>query len=164
MDIMFYLYHKLLIMKNDIIKNIKTQVVQVVDPTTGEIMDESIKKVQVVVNPDEFALIYAGLWDVILGKPLSKSDIELLAYLIKRYSDGTMFTVNTPLKNDVARETGKSTTSYNNSTRKLLDHNLIIRLPNSKRTYVLNPRYAFKGSSTNRKKALIEILDWCPDC
>lgn len=150
-------------MKRDIIRTVQTNTETVVDSETGEVLNLSVKRVKVVTNPDEFALIYAGFWDVLLGNPLSKSDIELLAYLIKNYGDGTPFVITSYIKNEISAKTGKISTSYNNSVSSLLKYKLIFRLDNS-RTYKLNPRYAFKGNSSDRKQAVIEMADICPTC
>jgi len=146
----------------DIIKTVHTEVTQTVDTNTGEIVDVSSKDIKIVVNSEDFCLVYAGLWNVILDNPMSKSDIELLSYIIKNYSDGTPFCITQYVKERVAQKTGKSKTTYDRSTAALKKYKLII--PVSGRTYILNPRYAFKGSSTNRKKALVELVEVCKDC
>lgn len=149
-------------MKKDIVKRVGTEIESVIDSETGEVLEVSAKNLKILVNPSEFCLVYSGLWNVILGNPLSKADIELLSFLLAKYSDGTPFNISSFVKGEVAKYTGKAVTSYNNSTAKLLKYGLIFKVDN--RVYKINPRYAFKGSSYNRKKAVIEMLEVCPDC
>ena len=98
-----------------------------------------------------------SFWNILLENQLSKSDIELFAYLVSHYSDGTLFTINKVLKNEIVKQTGKALSSYNNSTSILLKLNLIYKAQPNTQTYKINPKYAFKGSSSERKKLLIEI-------
>lgn len=148
----------------DKLKEVTTNVTQVVDSETGEVLDQSVKKIKVVTNSDDFALIYASIWDKIIGSDLSKSDLELFAFLVKNYSDGTPFSISNFIKQQVANKSNKSVTSYNKSTNSLLNANFIVRVKDSKRVYLINPRYVFKGSTKMRKKALIEILEDCKGC
>lgn len=156
-------------MKKDIVKTVKTEVERIIDFETGEVVESSFKSINIVVNPDEFALVYAGFWNVILENPLSKSDVELLGYLIQSYADGTSFTITQHIKDVVSKRSPsnkkgefKSPTSYNKSTANLIKHKLIVAV--GKRTYVINPRYAFKGSSNDRKDAMIKLKQSCPTC
>lgn len=145
------------------IKNVYNSVETIIDKETGEIIDISTNKIDIVVSPQDFCLVYADFWNILLGSPLSKSDVELFAYLVSNYSDGTPFTINSYTKKQVSESTNKSITSYNNSTRQLLEHKLIFSMNNTK-VYKINPRYAFKGSSKNRHKSVIEMRSYCKDC
>jgi predicted transcriptional regulator len=149
-------------MKKDIIKEVSNEIIHTVDAETGEVIDTSVKKVKILVNEEEFALIYAGFWNTILNSGLSSSDIELLAYLISNYSDGTPFVVNSAVRKEIANKTEKSETSYKNSTRKLFQAKFIYDV--GFRTYKVNPRFAYKGSSNSRKKAVIEMVETCKNC
>jgi hypothetical protein len=149
-------------MKTDQIKTVNRTINIVTDVETGEVIDTSIKEVKVLINTDDFALVYAGLWNVILQNPLSKSDIELFSYLINNYSDGTPFTINSYTKEEISKKSGKATTSYNKSTAALLKHQLIYSVQS--RVYKINPKFAFAGSSKNRHKAVIEMTEICKTC
>lgn len=151
-------------MKNDIVKAVKTEIDRIVDPETAEVLEVETKYIQILINPDEFALVYAGLWNVLLEQPLSKSDIDLFGYLIQHYADGTMFSIPTQMKELLAKKTGKSASSYSNSVRHLVKYRLIIPIAPNSRTYTINPRYAFKGSSGDRNRAVIELVKKCKDC
>jgi hypothetical protein len=136
---------------------------RVVDVNTGELVDvsESFTELYTETN-EEFCLVYASLWNVIDKHNLGKSDISLLGYLINHYADGTIFCINKAVKESAAKLGGKHYTSYNNSTRRLLDKKLIFEV--SGRSYKLNPKYAFKGSTNERRKAIVEMHSYCPDC
>lgn len=144
-------------MDKDKIKKIKASTTVIVSEETGEVIDTSINIIKVLVNPDDFCLTYAGLWNVLLNNPLSKADIELFAYLISVYSNGTSFTITNYIKKEISKQSGKSVTTYDRSTRSLLENELIYKV--DKQVYKINPKYAFKGSSKNRHKAVIEMLE-----
>ena len=144
------------------IKTIKKDIITEVDSETGELLDVSINEHKIVMGQDKFTLVYANFWNNIMESNLSASDIELLAYLISNYSDGTPFSISLPIKTDISKSTGKSPSSYDRTTKKLLDAKFIYSVGG--RTYKLNPRYAFQGSSKNRKKAIIEMIGDCSNC
>ena len=141
---------------NDIVRNVSRRLETIVSEETGEVIDQNVKTVQILANPDDFALIYSGFWNTLLDNPLNRSDMELLSYLIKNYADNNPFTINTYIKEQVSKRTGKSVTSYNNCTRHLLNSGLIYKV--GKRTYKINPKYAYKGSSSTRNKLVIEMI------
>lgn len=146
----------------DCIKTVSTLIEKVTSEETGELIDQRTNTIKMLFNSDDFCLVYAGFWNVILNSPLSKSDIELFAYLISNYASGVPFTISEYMKGEVAKVTKKNKTSYNNSVRALLKHNMIFTV--SKRSYKINPRYAFEGSSNMRNKAVIEMVSKCKDC
>jgi hypothetical protein len=133
-----------------------------IDVKTGEIVDVQESYNELYLDNEEFCLVYAGLWNVIDKHNLGKSDVSLLGYLINHYADGTIFCINKAVKESAAKLGGKHPTSYNNSTRRLLDKKLIFEVGG--RAYKLNPKYAFKGSTKDRRKAIVEMHNYCPDC
>jgi predicted transcriptional regulator len=146
----------------DRIKTVETIINTTTDTETGEIIDTNVKKIDILINPDDFCLVYSGFWNVLLDYTLSKADVEMFAYLIHNYSDGTPFSITSYTKEEVAKKSKKSITTYNNSTRCLLKNNLIYSVKG--KVYKINPKYAFNGSSKNRHKAVIEMLSICKDC
>jgi hypothetical protein len=144
------------------LKTVSSDVRTIIDKETGEYIEQSENKIQILVGKDDFSLIFTEFWNILLAKPLSQVDILLLAYLVKHYADGTPFSVSNYIKKELAKQTGKSETSFNNSTRKLIKYNFIYEI--GAKTYKLNPRYAFKGSTNNQRTAVIEMLTVCPDC
>jgi len=99
-----------------------------------------------------------------LTSDISKSDLELFFYLVKCYSKNKIFTVTDYIKEIISKSTGKNKTSYNNSVRALLKHKMIFAVSEGSRSYKINPRYAFEGSSKLRNKAVIEMVSQCKDC
>lgn len=148
--------------QKDRITTVATEIQTIVSEETGEMLEQRTKSIKMLFNSDDFCLVYAGFWNVILNSPLSKSDIELFAYLINCYASGVPFTVTDYIKGEVSKVTKKNKTSYNNSVRALLEHNMIFSV--SPRSYKINPRYAFEGSSKLRNKAVIEMVSKCKDC
>ena len=146
----------------DQIKTVEKIINTTTDVETGEVVDTNIKKIDILINPDDFCLVYSGFWNVLLDYTLSKADVEMFAYLIHNYSDGTPFSITSYTKEEIAKKSKKSVTTYNNSTRCLLKNNLIYSVKG--KVYKINPKYAFNGSSKNRHKAVIEMLSICKDC
>lgn len=122
----------------------------------------SIKKVKTVVGNSDFIMIYAYFWEVLLEANLQRADRELLYYLLNNYADGTIFSINDGVKQYLANRYGRSKTSYNSTTKKLVDGKLIFRV--STRTYKLNPQIAFTGNKNSRKSAILEMDEYCPGC
>ena len=146
----------------DTVKTAQETITTIASIEIEEVINTSISKKQVLVNEDDFCLIYSEFWNVIMEFSLSKTDIEMFAYLIKNHSDGSPFSITSYTKEEISKKTQKAVTSYNNCTRVLLKHNLIYQVKN--RVYKISPRYAFKGSSKNRHKAVIEMVSMCKDC
>lgn len=160
---MTFIIERTELMKKDIIKTIHSTLAYEIDSETGEEISYERKDIKIVVNPDDFALVFASFWNSIIEKPLSKSDVELLGYLIQNYAEGTVFTINKAIKEILSKRSGKSASSYNNSTKHLLEYDFIFQVGDSK-SYKLNPRYAFKGSTNDRKQALISMTEHCKTC
>lgn len=107
------------------------------------------------MNP---TIISHSFLDAIICNKLIAADIELLAYLLKNYSDGRVFSITKSMKEELCKVTGKSVTTYNNCTKVLVDNGFILK--QGTRAYIINPAYAFKGSSKNRNKAIIELSNF----
>jgi predicted transcriptional regulator len=137
------------------IKTVKTLINSTVDSQTGEILDVDVKHTKLFFDNETFSLIYASFWDIITESNLSKADIELLGYLISHYGKGTPFNITSYIKESIAKKSNKNPTSYNKSTKALVNAGFIIE--KKSKTYILNPHYAFQGSSADRRKAIIEL-------
>lgn len=128
----------------------------------GEMIDVAESNISICTDQTDFALVYANIWNILEDHNLGKVDIVLLGYLIQHYADGRVFTINGGLKKELAERSKLSVTSFNNSTRKLLDRGLIYSIEG--RSYKVNPRYAFKGSSKDRNKAIVTMSNYCKNC
>lgn len=138
------------------LRTFREEIEKTIDPETGEVIDLAVHKHNYLAGEEEFFLVYTSLMNVWERWDLSTSDLNLFSYLCNRYSNGAEFTITSNMKAEIANISGRKPTTFNNSTRALIDKRLIIKI--SPRSYKLNPRYIFKGSSKNRNKALIEIL------
>jgi hypothetical protein len=137
-------------------KIVKTKSTVIVDTATGEIQDISVLSHSILLDKTHFCLVYASFWDAVCKTNLSKSDIELFGQLINLYGDNTPFSITLPILEQCSEKSGKAVTSYRNSTRSLVKAEFI--LAKGSRTYVVNPIYAFQGSSNDRKKACLELM------
>tara|TARA_R110002153_G_scaffold246678_2_gene402561 strand:- start:925 stop:1362 length:438 start_codon:yes stop_codon:yes gene_type:complete len=145
-------------MNKDIITKVSSEIIQTVSSDTGELMDVNVKTVKILTKSDTFSLVYASFWNILIGGTLNKADVEVTAYLIKHYGDNTPFTISSYIKKELAKSSGKSETTYNNCTRVLLKNEIIFKL--SGNTYKLNPKFVFKGSSSERNKLVIEMKNY----
>ena len=136
------------------IKTYLTKTTDVVDKETGEVNTET-KTYRYVEGTEEFFFIFAGCLNILERWDLSNAEIHLLSYLIRNYPSGQSFSITKNIKQEIAEKNNKSIYSYNNSTRKLLAKELIIKLDT--KLYRLNPRFIWKGSTNGRKKAMIEL-------
>lgn len=145
------------------LKVVSQKVNNYIDTETGELIETSVKENKILVSDkDTFSLIYTQCMNVIEKWDLTISDLQLFAYLVNNYNGGQMFSVTVSMKKELSIKTNKSHTSYNNSTRKLVDKKLIVQV--SPKTYRLNPTYIWAGTQKARRKAIIEILEKCEDC
>jgi len=140
------------------IKTIKTSSTVIIDKETGEVLETSVNKMQMIADKEQFALVYVSFWNAIMGCKLSTADMQLLSYLIKHYCKGTPFGISKYIKEEVAKVSGKSPSTYNNCATVLVRGGFLIKKDN--RNYIINPEYAFEGSSNNRNKAIIELSNF----
>lgn len=129
-----------------------------VDSQTGEILSTEIKTSNYVVTKgEEFCLLYTSCINILEKWNLSISDLQTFAYLCNHYANGQIFTMNQNIKIELGKMNKKSPTSYNNSTRNLLEKDLIVEAGH--RAYRLNPKYIWKGDSNSRKLAILSIKE-----
>lgn len=150
-------------MKSSFLKTGSTSIIQTVDSDTGEVLDVTINKSTYIANSkEEFYLMYSSM--VLILKSSSDVRMKLFASLLERYSQGQEFSMSKGLKDLIANETGCKSRSLDTAFTKLLDDNVIFKLPNT-RLYKINPRHIFQGSSSNRNNALKAIIELgCKDC
>lgn len=144
-------------MNRDISKTVFSEVIQTKDEQ-GELVDVNQKSIKILVESENFCLVYTSFWNIIMETGLNKADTELAAYLIQNYGDGTPFTITAYIKEELAKKSGKAVSTYNNCTRVLIEKSLIYKV--GTQTYKLNPKFVFKGSSSNRNKLVIEMMNY----
>lgn len=133
-----------------------------VDEETGEVVEElNLVKHKYLVSKDKFFLAYSYLIDVL--KDCKDLKIKTYAYLLENYKAGTPFQVGLPIKRVMAERFNCSVASISNTLTVLKEEKLVYSP--SRGLYMLNPRYAFKGSSKERDKQLKVIIELgCKDC
>lgn len=132
------------------------------DFDSGEIVENRMEFKYLAGDPGDFVLVYTELLNVIQRWKLSYAAIVMLTYLLENYADSTIFSITKAVRKDVSERSGMSETTFYNVTRELLSHKLIVEV--SHRSYRLNARYAFKGSSASQKKAMFELLQIDKSC
>lgn len=132
----------------------------------GVILNNDVDKHTFITDSKEqFFIGYLSLLGVF--KNLNGSEIKVYAYFLEKYSSEAMICINDTLRKQISLETGVKQNTINNCLTKLSDvkenHPLLAKL--GKGTYQINPRYAFKGSTKNRDKALKAIIEiGCENC
>jgi hypothetical protein len=138
-----------------------------VDVDTGEVVDSdlNVKKFKYVTGKDQFFLVYAELLSVMI-KQMSLPEVKILAWLLKNYNSGTPIGITRRLREIIAEETGLSHGTVANVLSSLCRKgDPVVLYRDSRGLYYINPRYAFKGSSSERNKAIVTIFELgCKDC
>jgi len=140
-------------MKKAYKKTVQTQITSTVSEETGELLDISTKKVEVLVkNKEEFFYLYShilGVLDSITKGPA----LSILAVLIFKFIPGSGFFGATKyLKESIAETCGISISSVEKGM-KILEETGVIK-KHSRGEYSLNPNYAWKGTTTTRNEKL----------
>ena len=134
----------------------------VVDISTGEIVETIINNTKYLANSkEEFYLMYSSM--VLILKSSSDVRMKLFAALLERYSQGQEFTMSKSLKLIMSEETGCKPRSFDAAFTSLLKDNIVVKI--NKQLYKINPRHVFQGSSSDRNNALKAVIELgCIDC
>lgn len=136
---------------------------QVVIDENGEVheLEPDIKTVSYIAGRDDFYLMYSYFIDVLMSSKDMK--LKVYAYLLEKYNAGTEFQLGNPIKKIIADKLDTSVSAVSNTITQLKKDNLLYSPDRG--LYMLNPRYAFKGSSKERNKQLKVIIELgCRDC
>ena len=136
---------------------------QTIDKETGEILQEDVEinsHKYIAKTKEEFFLTYVYLLDA-LRNELSMPEVKIYADLLKNYKSDVKFALNKALKQDMADNLNLKLGTVNNSITNLVKKNLIFRITEG--VFMLNPKYAFRGSSNDRKKQIIMTLEYNPE-
>lgn len=149
-------------MEKAYLKTVYKHTHDIVDTDTGEVVDTSIKEHSYLANSrEEFFLTYSSLMMILQGS--ADNQVRLLAYLIEKYSNGQEFSNTKDFRDIISERIDCSPRSLERSFKNLLSKGFIYKIKGT--TYAINPRHVFKGSSSDRKKALKLVLEiHCPDC
>lgn len=129
-----------------------------INKDTGELLEtsEAVKHHSIVVPDKEaFAFQYAAIIGAI--KSLSGRDIKILTYCaINASTETNAIHITKHVLEDIANTFNSSIGSVRNGIRILKEKQILSSL--GKGSYIINPRYYWKGSSVGRNKALKYIL------
>lgn len=129
--------------------------IEVIDED-GVVIDSQTKTIRYLAGDKEsFFLAYSSL--IVYLQRSKDVKIQLLASLMKRYLEGQEFSMGRGLKDIISKECNCSSRSLDLAFTNLLKDELIIKI--AERMYRINPRYAFKGSSSERDGQLKLILE-----
>ena len=146
---------------------------EVVDTETGEIIQhvtsQTITSRKFYKTHEEFIQIYledmSGLLSI-----TSKSELQVLCLLWKysTYNEndkGNCVLITPKIVNDIVTETGLVTQSVRNVISSLVKNpkKLLIKDPQFRSTYYLNPQYFFKGALKDRPKVMQVVLSYVND-
>lgn len=143
---------------------LKTSMIEseiVVDKETGEVLLEDFKRHTFIANSkEEFFLVYSSLLAVF--NDMEKAEIRVFSFLLQ-YVDGTKFSVDKSIRLEIAKVTNLNERTVYTTVKSLEKKMLIIKHDTG--AYQVNPRYAFKGSTSDRNKALKAIIELgCINC
>ena len=149
-------------MKHSFLKTGNTHVTEIVDTTTGELVDVIYNKNTYLANTkEEFYLMYSSM--VLILKGSTDVRMKLFAALLERYSQGQEFSMSKGLKEIMAQECNCQPRSFDKAFTSLIKENIVVKIGPS--LYRINPRHVFRGSSTSRNEALKAIIELgCKDC
>ena len=136
-----------------------------IDSETGEILETHVetKHHKIVVNDREsFYWTYLSIESLL--DDLDKVSLKLLFYCNMRCQWNTnMIALTKPILTDIEREVGLEYQTVRNAISKLKKLGVFIELGNA--TYRINPRYYWKGETTERLKTMKYVLEVeCPNC
>lgn len=154
-------------MKKSFPKSGTTTITEIVDGNTGELLDTSVKKHSFLANTkEEFFIGYVSLLASL--KKLNWTAIQVYAYILCNYPTSSKLGITTDIKRDMLASIGinaKTIEVINRALRDLTQAHFLVKCEGTSSTYKINPRYAYKGSTTDRNAALLAIIQLeCPDC
>jgi len=143
-------------MKKSFLKTGVVSTENFVDAETGEVLESNVKKFTYLANTkEEFMLLYVSVLPIFLS--LSSPAKSVYAYLLSNYDSITVFEIGGAMRALIASKTKIGASTVANSLTELVREDLLYS--QSKGLYQINPRYAFKGSSEDRKRALKTIIE-----
>jgi hypothetical protein len=144
------------------LKNVKTETVSFVDTSTGELIENQVKKTNVVVQSrEEFVQLYTSIEAKLLELTLSEE--RVLFYCILHCDKENLIRLSPYDKNIIEEKWNLASSTIANALTKL--KSLKILIPLGRSTFRINPVYAWKGTSNDRTQMLRRVLEIeCPNC
>lgn len=143
------------------LKTAVKEINRVIDKETGELLEENIKTHSyIAADKDEFLLMYSALIGVF--EKMTQGQIRVFGFLL-RYSNAIPFSINKGMRLEIASRTGLNERTIYNVITQLCEMKLLYQ--NNTSVFYVNPRYAFKGSTSTRKEKLKVMIELgCKDC
>lgn len=147
-------------MKKSVYRHTSIETEKFVDVKTGEILGEAVKQHGYIANnKEEFLFLYASILGIF--EKFEQSEIRVYAYLL-RFAGDLFFSIDKPLRKDIGNVTNLAERTVYNTIQTLKLKGLLYEKDG---LFKINPRYAFKGSTTERNAALKAIIEiGCTDC
>ena len=132
---------------------------------TGEVGEANVKQHEYMAGKESFYLTYTFLINA-LQKDMTIAEIKVFAYLLEHYGAGVSISINKTIKEEMCEKTGLSSiNTISNVLSTLQTKEIPMLFKKGRGTFILNPRYAFKGSSKTRDKELMAIIKLgCKNC
>jgi predicted transcriptional regulator len=144
------------------LKTSHTKVIETFDKETGEFIDqEVITHKYLTTDKESFYLIYSSLIGL-LGE-ISNPSVKVLSYILLNYKTDTQFELGAASRNMIASKMNLGASSVANALTELKTCNILYSTMKS--VYQINPRYAYQGSSSDRKNSIRAIIELgCRNC
>jgi len=134
-------------------KMVGTTIKEIVDHSTGEIIDTEIEKhFKTKVEKDKFFVIYLKYLSSFYGLT-SALDIKLLIKMceLSEYNEGKVV-ISTGVRCDIMKELKTASSNISRSLKSLKNKSLIT---GDKGVYYINPQLFWKGSEVTRQESLL---------
>jgi len=133
-----------------------------VDASSGEIVGSNTKHHKFIANSrEEFMLLYVSVLPIFIE--MSGPAKTVYAYLLSNYDTGSVFEIGGGSRAYIADRLKIANSTVANALTELKEKGLIFSQVKS--MYQINPRYAFKGSTSARNEALKAIIEvGCDNC
>jgi predicted transcriptional regulator len=137
------------------LKEAALHIKEIIDGNTGESLDIEVRRhTYVVASKEEFFQTYSSLLGVFMK--MDMPDIRVYGYLLQHLMTVSKIPITKDLRLEMSSMIHLNERTIYNTLKVLVEKGLLIRYG---KLYQLNPRYAFKGSSSDRLKALKVVLE-----
>lgn len=140
------------------IKIVGQIVEKIVDQETGEILSEVVENKAILgKQKEEYTIVYNSMFQKFAE--LSGTAIKVICILVSNNRPSQPVIINKFVKERIAKEiNSKSVGSVSNSLKELVNSKLLLKDPNSKSVYYVNPLYVYKGSTFQRKSVIANMI------
>ena len=134
----------------------------VTDRNTGEVLDRlpvyCPKKDKSLFSNVGFLGVSLDAAKILSEYKIGETGFRVLLRIVAETSMNNMININ---QSDLAREMGLAKSNFNRSLKRLIELEIILedKKEGQSKTYCLNPKYAWRGSTNNHIKALENYED-----